>query len=313
MPAPRFIHGRKCWVGAKIEAERGTPETLTADDYAILAYEPEINPEVDFEQRQPAGLAMGQLAAEPTGLGGRARLRVELRGSGDDETPTLPHWAATLLIASGMAADAGELSLVSDFDDQKCVTLAINKDGLLKQLTGAMCNAIVSGETGRRTWIEFDVRGIWVSPTDEAVPSPTHETTRPLMLKGATLTVGGEGELMIGSFRHDFGNTIELRDDESKDGAFLHAFLADRAPTFEFDPEARKVADHDVFGQWVARTEAALSLQLGSGAGNQLTLAAPRLQYIDPREANRKQLLTHQTRGQFNAEAGDDEFTYTFA
>lgn len=305
------LHSRKRWVAAKIESVKGTLESFAAGDAKILAFDPEIMQETEFEERAPAGIAMGRLAGVPSEHAGRARIRVEVRGSGSGGT--LPVWAQTLLLASSMSsASGGTCSLVSDFDDQPTVSLAVYKNGKREALAGAMCNAVIEGETGKRVFIEFDIRGIWQAPVDAAAPSPiTHETTKPLQLKSATFTIGGDAK-RIGRFRLDFGNDVQLRMNQAKATAIEHAYLANRSPTVQFDPEDELVADEDYYGAWIAGTTAALALNLGGTTGNQVNIAAPRVQYIDPNGADRNRIQTLDMNGQLNADAGDDEFTIAF-
>ncbi len=240
---------------------------------------------------------------------------MELRG--ESTATTVPLWAKTLLYAAGMeeadnAAAPGELSLVSGFSSQKTVNFAIWEDGLKKSLAGAMCNARFFGDFAKRIFVEFTLRGIWQTPVDEAHPTGiAHETTTPLQLKSATFTVGGNAR-KIGRFELDLGNDIQLRPDVASSTGLAHAYLADRAPTLQFDPEADLVANDDIFGDWIAGTTAAFQLMAGSAAGNQVQIDAPRLQYINPQEANRNQLFTHDIQCQLNADAGDDEFTLAF-
>lgn len=313
MAGPRNF--RRRWVAAKIETTKGTAISLTGSDAKLLVFDPKLEQEMERESRAPAGLASGELAALPGAYNGRFTCRVEARGSGT--AGTLPLWASTLLVACGHAVTTVEdtsntLAPISSFDSQSTVTIALWEDGVKKSLAGAMGTFKVGGEYGKRVFIDFDFRGIWQAPVDEAAPSITHETTGPLRLAGATFSVGSSGS-NISRIEFDQRARVELRPGIGNASALSHAYLGPReAPMVRFDPEARLVADHDIFGLWLAGTTQALSLAIGSAAGNTITLAVPRLQYINPKDGERNGMQIYDVESKAIALAGDDEYSIAF-
>jgi len=304
------IKGRKKYIAAKIETTKGTAIAVGGTQGKILAFDPVMDQDIEFEDRMPAGISMGSLAGVPGAYAGRFRARVELRGSGT--AGTLPLWASTLLVACGnnntnVAATSDTIAPVSSISDEKTVTIALWEDGVQKKIIGAKGNAVFSGEFGKRLFVEFDFRGVWV-----ANPTITHETTLPRRFAGATCQLGGAYNLPISRFRFDLGNQIELRPDVTQDSALSYAYNAARKPTISFDPEHVTVATYDLFGKQLASTTAALVITVGSVAGNIITINAPRVQFIDPKTADRQGLLTHEVNCQLNAEAGDDEYSIVF-
>jgi hypothetical protein len=288
------LHTRFKTIAAKIEDTKGTAETLTASEAAILAFDPAIDQSIEFENRMPAGFAGGVTTATPGVYGATFTASVELRGSGT--AGTLPAWAETLLVACGLKDNgSGVLQPILAMDDQKTVTIAIWEDGRKKQIHGAMGNAVLRGTFGQRTMVEFTFTGIWDSPTDEATPTGiTHESTSPLRFAGTTFTFDSYHP-KLSEFSFDLGNDVQLRPDVEVDPAgVFSAYIAGRQPTVTLDPEAVKVATHDLYGKWIAGTTVDFALSVGSTTGNIVAVNMDRLQYMSPTNAERNGLKVDQ-------------------
>lgn len=311
---------RRKWTGAKIETNAGVPETITAAECKILSFDATIEPDVEFEDRRPDGIAMGQIGSTPGMRLGRARVRVEFKGSGT--SGTLPLWASTLLTACGMKvgidASAGIMSLVSSLSDQKTVTYVLWEDGRRKRLYGAMGNATISGEAGKAVYIEFELRGIYDEVIDASAPTGiTHETTQPIRLASAAMTFD-EFNPRISQFSLNFGNDVQIRahiypDGASRDSGASHAYIADRSPRLTCDPESPLVAAYDLHGMAEDQDDTDdLAMVLGTVAGNILTILAPKIAFRTPTTGNRNGLNTDQVEITFPTATGDSEFTIDF-
>lgn len=310
MSGPR--QNRKKWIAVKIESQKGVAESVDGDDAKILAFDLNIDQENEFEDRAPFGLTMGKIDAVPSEYAGRCRFRVELRGSGT--AATRPVWANALLGCGFKETADGYLTWAqtSDIDTQSTVTIVVWEDGVRKSIIGAMGNVIFDmPRFGRRAFAEFDFRGVWVTPTDESAPSITHESTAPLRFASANWLLGGSAGPSVSKMRIDMRNEVNLRPDITAESAIAHAFISDQMPRLEFDPEARLVADDDVFGDWLAGTTMAFSLQLGTADANTLTIAGNKLQYIDPKNGSRDGLQVLEVAADFNVTSGDDAISIT--
>lgn len=307
---------RKKFVAAKIETTKGTAESLVAANYKILAFDPVLDQDINFADRRPAGIAMGRLESIPEEYKGTAKLRVELKGSGSS---SLPVFASTLLLACGFKSTAitggVRLDLVSSVADQKCATIGLVEDGMLKVLSGAMGDFEIVGEAGKVAYIDFNMRGIWNLPVDASQPTGiTQESTLPLRTADMSLTLGGAafGKLSRWSFRA--GNDVQLRWDMEQVSAIAHAYVADRSPMFAMDPEAVSVADDDLFGDSLAGVTSALAMQLpkdaSAVAGNQILIDAPKVQRTNPKTSNRNGLQSHDIEA--IVVGGDEAYTISF-
>ncbi|MEM6553523.1 MAG: hypothetical protein AAF750_15515 [Planctomycetota bacterium] len=298
---------RSRYIGAKVEAAAGTAETLAAADFPLLAYEPQINPEINFAERRPAGIAQGGLIGVTGQYAANVSYSFELRGSG---TPgTLPKWAETFFICSGFtnttAADTSNtLDVAAGFGNQKTCTVADVVDGMTRMATGCMFSYRLSTTTGGVVMVHFTGKGVWVSPTDAAHPSGiTHETPVPPRFAGlSTYTLGGADMGKTSRFELNQNATVELRDDASQQSGLCHAYIADQNPTLQIDPETPSVANNDILGDFLSGTSKALALTIGSVAGNIIDITAPAAQYQNPQEQDRRGLHTQQiTAGLFNS------------
>ena len=101
-------------------------------------------------------------------------------------------------------------------------------------------------------------------------------------------------------------NDVQLRKDINAASGFAHAVIVDFDPVLSFDLEAELVANNDIYGAWLAGTEAAVSLVLGTGAGKQITFTIPKLQYREIPEGDRDGLQIYDAVGQCNHSSGDD-------
>lgn len=306
---------RSKWLAVKVESTKGTAATLGTTGAKFRCFEPVLDQDITMEERMPAGVAMGSLASVPGALMGVFRCRVELRGSG--AAGTLPYYAQTLLTACALKntntpSTSDELNPISAETDETCVTIGLYEDGVLKRIKGAMGNAVITGEYGRRAFIEFDFKGVWVDPTDAAAPTSSDESTAPLRVASCVLTLNGSYHPKVSRFSLDLGNQIHLRPDIETEAAVLHAYCAERLPRFSFDPEAELVAAHDFFGKFKSGATLALSLQIGTTTGNRILITADKLQYADPKTTDSNGLQRYAINATLNATNGNDEFTIKF-
>lgn len=307
------LQTRRRIISAKIEATAGTAETLDSDDSAILGFDVSADPNIEMEDRAPVGLVAGQYNSTLGVYEGTYRLSVELRGSGT--AYTLPLWAETLLLASGLEeGTGGVLTPVSTISDQSTATVSLWEDGVKKTIYGSMCNAVIRGsENGKRMMVEFTGMGIWGAPVDASAPTPTHETAKPIRMASSTLTLDSDSSNFISRFEFDLGQDIKLRSDISKAAGAIHAYATgNRQTRLKFDPERNTVTNDDVFGDFLAGTERAAIATFGGTQGNRVVISAPRLQFRNPKTQDRDGLSVYDVECQCNALAGDDEFTISF-
>lgn len=275
---------------------------LTTD---VLAFDPVIQPTSPFAERSASGKNLGQshlgLVGEKSGT---FACEVELRGNGTNGMDT---GLAILLQGCGMLK-AAEVYTVTSPPNHKTISIAVYQGNAgasaskKKILYGAMADLELSGEVGRKIICKFDFQGIYDTVVAGTVPTFAPNTNPPPILAGATFTLnpGGGGAVArkISKFSIKLGNKLYLRTDPQPGSAISQVLIVDSDPTMTFDLESELVANDDIYGQWIAGTTAAISLILGTGAGKQITIAIPKLQYKSIPEGDREGIMIEDVTGQ---------------
>ena len=313
---------RRTFLGVAIEGSPGVAETLDAADAALVVYDLEMQPAVEFQQR-PAPGGMSDLAGVPGARGGTCTFRTDVYGSG--VAATVPLWASRLLPACGFQLvetsgddprftpdcrppDAAETGTHT-------VTLGQWQDGKLKMLRGCQGSFKFTGPSGKLAQIEWTFTGIWVAPIDQAMPAPTLPTVTPLRFASASLSAGGSTWApRVSELTLDAGMEVKLREDANDDSGYYCATITNRRIVGTMDPEASLVAEDDPHAAWLAMTEQALEFQLGSAAGNMILVAAPAMQWTNPQNGDREGLAVDALEFQLNGVVvgGDDELEIVF-
>jgi len=299
---------KKRVVAVAIETTPGVAESLTGADAAFNAYDVVINPTIDFEER------MGQSAFSPLpgtlgGYGGSVTFQTDIHGGA-----STPFWATRLLPACGYKETTGVFAPVTEApgSNVKNVTIGVYEDGLLKVLRGCAGNVVFTLPSGRRSFAEFTFTGIWDAPQDASILAPTYPTTAPLRFANSTWSLAS-WEPCVEQITIDLGNEVVLRECAGDVSGYDNALITNRRTTGTMNPEATLVATNDTYGQWISRTEQALSIVLGS-SGNRVTFAAPKLQFTNVQEGDRNNIQIDELEFQLNrsASAGNDELTIDF-
>lgn len=295
------------------ESTTGTAESLDAGDATYNAMGATIRPEYTNTERMSQGTA-GQLPSVPGPSSGRITFQGELYGSASASAPA-PGWADTLLKASGFGNSGAVYSPVTGSTTYTSLTAAVYMDGLKKWIAGAVANWTLRGEYGRPAVFDWELLGVWQTPADVALLTPTYDTAIPPRVAGATFTIGGTA-YKVGSFELSMGNTLYLREDITKASGYFAACIPNRKPTFRCSVEATVLATKDWYANHAAGTEQAISLAIGSASGNTITIAHPKAQLMEaPQDEDAGGTLKHTLSFQLNnnSAAGDNELTFTFS
>lgn len=316
---------RKRVLAAKIESAVGTAEALTAAEAAFNVFDAMLQANIEFGER-PGQSAFSPLPGVPGARGGQITFAVELHGSGAVGAPK-PAWAEVFFPACGLtdAADADVYvpstaapAAGTDSKAVRTITIGVYENGLLKVLRGCAGNAVFNFEAGKPVRVEFTFTGLWVEPTDVAILAPTYPTVIPPRYASAAFLIDAWQPPHRG-LTIDLGNNVMLREDPSDVTGYNSAIITSRRITGTIDPESAVVGagTNDPYTRWLAGTTGAMSLTIGGGSanGNQIAVAAPKLQITNVQEADRDNLQTDEVSFQLNrsAAAGDDELTLTFA
>lgn len=297
-------------VAAKLESVEGTAETLANTD-AFLVFAPTADPTVERYKRDPARESLGQLESLPGAREGRISFTCELAGSGTAGTP--PYWgklmkacgcSETIVAGTSVTYAPASASIPS-------MTLALYMDGVIKKIWGARGEFSITLEKGKPGLIKFEFTGADFSVTDGSLLSGVvYSTVKPPTFLGVTFTYDSYAA-KISRLTLDAGNNIVVADDVTKSSGNFAAVITEREPKITFDPELVTVATKNFFGHLIGSDGKALSLNMGSVAGNRVAIAAPKCQIEDVKFGERKAYRTLEISCGAKMSSGDDDWTIT--
>lgn len=216
---------------------------------------------------------------------------------GETVTDSVGTWTATLGAKDGTATGfyyRGDSSASSE----KCATIHVNEDGILKPLYGAMCNfgldvttdgfakfvGSITGVMNKTNW------GTAVAMIDES--TITWESTEPPVVVNASLTIGSYSPIAVSRVNIDTGNTVTLIEDLNSDSWYRHADVVSRGVAGTIELLTVSPSDHSFYADFIAGTTAALNFTIGSGAGKQIEVILPYIQYTGLVDADKEGFLS---------------------
>lgn len=298
---------RRRILACKAETTPGTAEALTAAEAAFIAYDAMLQQSAEMEER----LAQGSFNRHPSHVSRRmGRMTFKSHFIASSATPA--GWASWLAgcglgyntsyyQASPLAPDGAGSATDS-------LTFGLYTDGKLKQIHGAMGNGVLNLPAGRVGFAEWDFQGIWDAPTDVALLVPTYPSVAPMRVVSSALALGAYGDFKVGNIRIDIGNVLYPREDVDAASGIYFVCVSDRLTKITIDPEAGLVATKDVYGEWLAGTEADLTCVLSNGS-YKCTITVSDVQIINPQEADRSGVEVDS----LECQANTDDLKLTFA
>jgi hypothetical protein len=277
---------RKRVLAAAIEASVGTAETLDATDAAMNIMDAIIQPNIAMTPRMEQG-GFGHNEAVPEGYGATITFRTELTGDGSGGI-TVPVWADTFLPACGWVKTGSTFAPVTSppgSNGVETLTIGVYKDGRLETAKGCMGTFTLNFPSGRMAFIEWTFTGLWVTPSDTAILTPTYPTDLPLRAANSTFTIGAWSPC-IEALTIEAGNNVILRECSNVVEGYASALVADRLITGTLNPEATLVATNDTHADWVSMTEKAFSYSLTDGTDT-LTFSSSNFQIVNVQDEDR--------------------------
>jgi len=301
---------RKRVLGAKIETTAGTAEALTGAEASFNAWDVKIDPDITMTERMGQG-GFGMLSSVPEGYKGKATFKTDC---GWDGTATEPSWADTFLPACGWVKSGQVFSPTTEAPgtNVKTITIGCYVDGMFKSLKGCSGTFKLVCPTGKMAYIEWEFSGVWVTPSDVSIVSPTYPTAKPLRYANSTTTWNSIA-LCLSNLTLDAGNEVTMLECASGDG-FAYGIITNRVSKVTGDPETKLVASADRYGQFLSMTEGSLTWGLDGPTNSVLTIAAPKAQIVKITEGDRNKVVVDTIEWQLNknASAVDQECTFTF-
>jgi len=306
LSAPLFR--KKTEITVEVETTKGT--VIATTPIAALVYNLKIDPGAPFIPRPGTSAYFGHSHKGVIGERiGKCTFDIEMRGDG---TNAMEAALSAILTACGFKNTAETYTPTSAHATHETLTVYVYEDGVKKGLRGAMGNISFQGKFGNPFMGSVELMGAWIAPTDAALPDGSPETEDPPTLGSATFTIATL-EIKVANFGINMNNVVIPRADFDAVGGLGYYMITDRDPAVSMDPEADKIAGYDINGIWLAGTTGALSLVFGSGAGKEITITAPAMQYKEIPEGERDGVLIYDVNAQLNNSSGDDELSIAVA
>lgn len=294
------LRSRICVVAFAVEATPGTAESLDADDAAFVAYNANVEPDEPVDER-PGGTGFQQHTAVNGPRAVTVTYESDFTGSGADGTP--PFWM-TMATCAGMDLSGDVLACGTT---TRTATIGVYRDGLLEKISGAAGTFVIPLNSGRAGRIQWTWRGILEDDSDVAVLAPTYPSLVPPKWGGGSASIHSLAT-KSSTLTLDRGAEIILRENPAKASGYEAAHFVDAKPFITCDPECDLVATKNWQSIKRAQTEGAVSVAVGTAAGNILTIASSTAQVIECPNSERNKLVTKALRLQLNGPAA---FTIT--
>ena len=306
---------RKRSLLAKIEGSYGSDPTATGSanyvEVVDLEIEPVASDEVEQETIRPYAGNYPVLLANT-----RVNLSFGVFMVGSGAAGTAPKYDPILKSCGLSAATVSSTSVTytpSTLATQSSVTFYVNYDGVRHKVTGCRGTFSISCSVNEIPRINFEMQGIFNTPTDTALPTVTKSLQPdPVLFKNGNTSsfsvFGFSGALQ--SWELDFANEVIYRE---LVGGTKEALITDRRPSGSMVIEAVALSSKNFFTLATGTTTGTNTWSHSGGAGNIVTVSCPQTDlgqptYEDSSGITMLNLPFYAT----PTDAGSDEFSLAF-
>lgn len=304
----------KALILAKIETVYGTDPIPTGLANAILCGEIDYDIVDSKVERNNIKPNFGAKRFVSIGEGQKLSFAVELKGSGVVGTapeigPLLRACNFTQTIATGTSVTYTPNSSQSG----ESVTLYYYMDGLLHKITGARGSwSITDGKVNSYVKLKFEFTGIYAGPVAETMAAPTFNAAVPPVFRGASFAIDTYAAVIDG-LTLECKNDVAKRVDLNAATGILEWIIKERNVTAKISPEMVLPATKDFWGIWQGGTAVAMTVTVGSVAGNRCVITAPAVQLDKPKYGDRENIVTADLPLVLTpTDAGNDELSLAF-
>lgn len=304
---------------AKVETTKGTDAAPVAASNAILADLVDVSFDIQKIQTPEVRRSISEAPERPGRKKASLTIRVALKGSGaagiaPEIAPLLQCCALKQTIDSTLGAEKVNYQPVSTEADMKTATVYLYYDGRLVKAVGCTGNFSLSAPPGEIAIITFNLQGSLTSNGDASMPSDeAYQDVVAAVVESGNFKFGTFNTAVVNSFTLESGNYIVDRLDINSPGGLHSSIVAGRNPTWNTAIEATKESVKAWWGNFTERVKEAVSLKIGSTAGNKVEIELPQALLNDgvtPSDNNG--IVTFNLSGQALEDDGDDNYTLTF-
>jgi hypothetical protein len=198
-------------------------------------------------------------------------------------------------------------------ENHKTASIELNGDGLYHEGNKAIGSFSLDATAGQTAKMTFNYTTTFVQPTDDVMPVADFGNL-PLepQVELATLTWGGNSDLMVEKFTIDAASQIEARPSVNHAKGYASSRIVDRAPKFGFNPEATKEADHPFWDEFVKARSKTFLTRIGTEVGNQVVFFIGKGQTSEQPYGDRSGTRTYEKSGGAKRIKGNDELIIVF-
>lgn len=299
-------------ITAKAEGTYGVDSVPAAATDAILCRNVSIEPlQLTYDQREFALPWFGGFGKIPSD--GFVKLDFEVEAAGSAAAGTAPAYGP-LLKACGMGETIVAVTSVTyaPVSTENSVSIYMYIDGRLHKILGSLGTAVLMFEAGKVPIYKFSFIGLFSTPTDSALITPTVSAYIKPVAVNKVNTTPATLHTFSGKFASlslDVGNVLSPRtlvNDQS-------VGFTDRKSVGSVTLEDELIATKDWWTIVKAGTTGALAFTHGTVAANKIQLTGPAVQLTDPKlsESNGISMLTMGMEFTPTA-AGNDEFAIVY-
>tara|TARA_R100000458_G_C8250817_1_gene227806 strand:- start:434 stop:1366 length:933 start_codon:yes stop_codon:yes gene_type:complete len=273
---------RKRTLLCKTESSYGTDPTPTAGSNGVLVRDLNIEPvQSDEVSRDLIRPYLGNYETLLANTRVNVTCDVEMVGSGSAGTEPAynPLLKACGLAVTTVSSTSNTYAPVST-SFGSC-TIYCNIDGVRHKVTGCRGTFSINCSVNEIPIISFSMTGIYNAPTDQAVPAPTFNATKPLLFKNGNTSAfslfGYGGVLQNWSF--DMNNEVVYRE---LVGGTKEVMITNRTPSGSVSVEAVALSAHNFFTDATGSSTGTNTFLHGTTAGNKVTLSCPQTDLGQP-------------------------------
>ena len=282
------LYTKRAQVFVKEETAQDTYEVQAAAD-AILAEITDTPFTLDASNYEVTTVRGDYLSSDESAGLRRATMnfRVPMHGSGTKDTPT-EYGEALKACGYEETTNVGtsvSYTPLSTFDGTggnpgPSYSVTLLEDGVSYRLKGAFGNVVFEGVVGEPMFMNFTFSGANQAVVDDALETPTYNSTVARPFQGATFALNFGGAITpkgVNNFTLDTGNTVAHMNDINDSSGVYGARITSRKSIGSFDPEMDTVANIDYFGIWNASTAGTITTgTVGSTDGAKWSIAIAR-------------------------------------
>lgn len=296
----------------KIEAVKGQEQVPDASNDAILVSNIGFSNEgVRMVDRDNIKATLSKDQPIYAGSLKKITFDAEIKGSGTAGTP--PEIGQALRacgFAERIVANTSVSYLPGSVDLDAC-TIYYYQDGSLRKMIGAQGTGSISAEAGSIGKVSFEFTGHDAGYADEAMVTPSYDSTVPVPLIGAQFKLGAFNAI-VNALSIEFGNTLVMPGDISSADGYGPIFISDRAPTGSIDPLADLPSVKNFEQEWKDGLVTVLDTGvIGKTAGNKYQVKA-NVAYTEIAQGDRDGIRSHDLSFNCVGVNGDDEIEMIF-